>query len=447
MPHEIDSSQPICVLGLWHLGSVTAAALADLGFDVKAYDPSSEIVANLKKGTPPLFEPGLETLITAHLKNSRLHFESDLKSAVAGARIVLITYDTPVNENDQPQLEIIEETLLSILPFAESDSLILISSQIPVGSCERWQRLIDREKPNRNIDIVYSPENLRLGQALELYKNPDMLILGYATESARRKAELFYRWTTAKKFFVSWETAEMAKHALNAFFATSISFANELGALCEAAGADGLAIAKILKQDKRIGAKAQVTPGLGFAGGTLARDITALQNLGEKLGVPTTLLDQVLQINRKQTERLVNLAEQHSENGLQGKTFTVLGLTYKAGTSTLRRSVAIELIRILVSRGAVVKAHDPKADLSECHGPAKFEFCRNPYSATEDSSGIFLLTDWPEYQNLDYGRIKKSMRSPFILDAKNFLSHLNLQKLGFVCVEVGRGQTEEEKVK
>ena len=433
----------VCVIGLWHLGLVSAACLAELGHDVVAADPDEKLIADLKRGKLPLFEPGLEDLIQKMAGSARLHFENNLQTAVSGVKTVLITYDTPVDEKDQADLALFEKTMQTILPSLDRDAVLIINSQVPVGSSENWQRVIDEARPDGSIDLVYSPENLRLGQALSLFKQPDMIVVGADTERAKSKAEEFYGVFPVEKIFVSRRTAEMAKHALNTFFATSISFANEIGNLCDAVGADGFQVAQILKKDSRIGAKAQVRPGLGFAGATLARDIRALQSLGKKTGTTTALMDTVFEINEKQTGRVVKIVEEYFEENLGDKTFTILGLTYKPGTSTLRRSVSIEIMKRLHAKGARIQAHDPKADLSEYRGEKFFQLNRDVYAACQGSHGILVLTEWPEYQELDYGRIKKVMAGSFFLDAKNHLSEKKLELLGFNYLQIGRGQLKE----
>lgn len=434
----------VSVIGLWHLGIVSAAGLADMGFDVIAYDPDKKRIADLRRGIPPLYEPGLEELVKRHLAAGRLRFEENFKNAVSEADTILLTYDTPVDEDDHPNLLLLDQTIEELAPVIKSGALLIIHSQIPLGTSERWQGEIEKMRRGAGIDLITSPENLRLGQAIELFKNPDMIVIGSGSDSAKMKAESFYGGFKSEKFFVSWRTAEMAKHALNVFFATSISFANELGLLCDRVGADGIEIAHILKKDSRIGKKAQVRPGLGFAGGTLARDLRALQKIGERSGVPTPLVNSVFEINRRQISRVVEILEEYFEGELSGKTVTLFGLTYKPGTSTLRRSASLEIIDCLQGKGVHVKAHDPKADLSELK-QINFEFSRDPYEAAKNADALVLLTEWPEYRELDFSRVKKNMKQPVILDTKNHLDGNSLKKLMFEYYEIGRGQLAKLK--
>ena len=432
----------VCVVGLWHLGLVSATGLAEQGYEVVGVDSNADLISDLSQGCLPLFEPGLEELIKAGLSSRRLRFESNLV-VVSQTETILVTYDTSVDENDEVDLTALEETFTEMIPRLRRDSLVIMNSQVPVGSCEDWQRKIEESRPGESIDLVYSPENLRLGQAVSLFKRPDMIVIGAATERARKKAEDFYQIFPVEKFYVSLRTAEMAKHALNAFFATSISFANELGNLCDTVGADGLQIAQILRADSRIGAKAQVRPGLGFAGATLARDLRVLQKVGKVEGVPTILFDSVLEINKRQIDRVAKLVEDYFEGKLRDKMISVLGLTYKPGTSTLRRSASLEIMKRLHSKGARLSAHDPKADMKEYSGEPFFKFSGDPYKACQGSQALLLLTEWPEYKDLDYLKIKKSMALPFILDAKNHLDGEKLKELGFIYLQIGRGQLQE----
>ncbi len=430
----------VCVAGLWHLGLVTAAGLAEHGRDVVGVDSSAARAAELALGRLPVFEPGLAELVKTGVAAGRLKFESDLAAAASRAGAVMIAYDAPVDDKDDVDLAELESALDAMIPRLRPGALVIVNSQVPAGTCGAWRKRIEEARPGEAVDLVYSPENLRLGQALALFKNPDMIVIGADSERARAKAEEFYRPFPADKIFTSLRTAETAKHALNAFFATSVSFANELGDLCEALGADGQQIAAILKKDGRIGSKAQVRPGLGFAGATLARDVRVLQKLGRREGVATTLFDSVLAVNARRNERIVRLVSDRFGGRLSGRAIAVLGLTYKPGTSTLRRSASLEIIKGLSGKGAKVRAHDPKADAGELTGSSFFEFCPDAYSACRGGDAILLLTEWPEYKDLDFRRIKESMTaSPFLLDAKNHLDGARLTELGFDYLQIGRG--------
>jgi UDPglucose 6-dehydrogenase len=436
----------VCVIGLWHLGLVTAAALSEMGNNVIGTDINTDVVTDIENGKLPVYEPGLEELISSERASSRLTFSADLMSSVKKANTIFIAYDTPVDENDQADLTIIEKSIVTILPWLQQNALVVINSQVPIGCCERWRHLFKARRPDDNVELIYQPENLRLGQSLSIFRNPDFLVIGHEGNVARKRATDFYNDFTCEKFFVSLRTSEMAKHTLNSFFATSISFANEIGNLCDAVGADGLVVSNILKKDSRIGKKAQVRPGLGFAGATLARDLKSLQIAGTQAHVPTSLIDTVFDINVRQVDVVANFVEQHLGQGLPGLTISIFGLTYKAGTSTLRRSLSIELIKRFRRQGIRIKAHDPQAAIGKYPKTVDFEFSRNPYKTVEESNGIVLLTDWPEYRKLNFDRIKDLMAHPTIIDARNFLNRDELKALGFKYIEIGRGQFFETSI-
>ena len=437
----MKSNNPkVCVIGIWHLGSVTAACLADLGCNVIGVDNDKTRVDNLNKAIPPLFEPGLADLMLKGIKAKRLEFTADLKSALVGANFAIIGFDTKVDDNDQVDLSEINQTTQQLADWLQNGTIIIISSQIPVGTSEIVKSIIKSQKPKLDFDVAYVPENLRLGQAISRFMNPERIVIGADNEVTLNKVEAFFSVIKDQKLKMNLRSAEMTKHALNAFLATSISFANEIANICDEVGADALKVAAALRSDSRIGPKALLKPGLGFAGGTLARDIKVLQKLGKEAGYETRLIDGVFEVNRQQNKMIAGKLEK-IYGSVQNLTVGVFGLTYKAGTSTLRRSASLEIIKDLVSRGAKIKAYDPKADLREIQGPIEFEFCSDPFEAAKGTDALIFVTDWPEFRELDFTRIKTLMKKPVLIDAQNMLDSESLIQKGFVYLGVGRGQT------
>jgi UDPglucose 6-dehydrogenase len=429
--------EPICVVGLWHLGCVVAACWAELGHRVVGVDPSAPAVEALRAGKPPIFEPGLAELIRENAQAERLTFTTDVVQAARGTRFVFITFDTPVDDDDRPDLGPLERALDALAPALERGAIVVVSSQVPVGTCRRWRQRLRAASPHGEVDLVYSPENLRLSEALACYLHPDRIVLGADDAVAAAQVRELFAPMTAPVLTMTLPSAEMAKHALNGFLATSVSFANEIATLCEASGADVLAVAEALRTDPRIGRRAFLSPGLGFAGGTLARDVQVLTQVGKAAHVATPLLDGVLDVNRRRPglvlRRLTDVL-----GGVTGRTIGVLGLTYKAGTSTLRRSVALDVIASLVGAGARVKAFDPAADLAELDGRAKFEVAPDAYAAAHGASALVVLTEWPEFHGLDFDHIRGVMAQPVILDGKNLLADLDLAARGFRYLGIGR---------
>jgi len=436
----------VCVIGLWHLGSVVSACLADLGYFVVGVDGDYKRVEGLNKGIPPLFEPGLNELIIKNIKLKKLSYTTELDYALRGSSYVFVAFDTPVNDKDEVDLSEIFDTSRELAKYLENDSVIIVSSQAPVGACEKIKTIIRQSNPSIDFDVAYSPENLRLGQAIKRFINPEMIVIGADNTSTLDKVETFFSVIDAPKVRMNLRTAEMTKHALNAFFATSVSFINEIANICDEVGADALQISTALQLDPRIGQKAMLKPGLGFAGGTLARDLKILRKLGSKFGYETRLIDAVLTINEEQNRLVVKKLERIYDS-LKNLTIGVLGLTYKAGTSTLRRSVALEIIRDLVNAGSIVKAYDPKVSPEEIRLHQEFEFHDDVYAVAKEADALFVITDWPEFKDLDFDLIKSVMKNPVIIDARNMLDDVKLVKKGFLYFGIGRGQKPEKSLR
>jgi UDPglucose 6-dehydrogenase len=432
-------NQKVCVIGIWHLGSVYSTCLADLGYLVVGVDKDLKVVNDLNRGIPPIFEPGLQELLTNNINSGRLSYTTDLSQAAKGSSFVLITFDTPVNEKDEVDLSEIFATAKELAGCVENGSIVIVSSQIPVGTCDQLKLLIKQNNPSLDFDIACSPENLRLGQAIECFKNPQRIVIGADSDPTLDRVEALFEVIAVPKLRMNLRTAEMTKHALNAFLATSISFANQIANLCDEVGANALKIAAALQSDARIGPNLPLLPGLAFGGGTLARDLKILKKLGENSACETPLINGVLRVNQQQNG-LVARKLQKIYGSVKNLTVGILGLTYKAGTSTLRRSAALEIIEDLTNGGAKIKAYDPKADLGEVKLHQEFQFCTDPYEVARGSDALVIVTDWPEFKNLDFDLIKSLMKKPVLIDAKNMLDDEQLIGKGFLYMGVGRGK-------
>jgi UDPglucose 6-dehydrogenase len=432
------SAQRVCVIGLWHLGLVTAACLADLGRTVVGFDRDPDLIDGLRRHRLPLFEPGLEELIATGMQRERLWFTADSQEALAGARHAIIAYDTKVDEQDESDLSQVIAAASLLAEHLEDGSTVVVSSQVPVGTCQRIQAAIRRGKPSRTFGIAYVPENLRLGQAIERFKKPEMIVIGSDDAAAARAANELLAGIEGPRVVVGIRTAEMIKHAVNAFLATCISFGNEMANLCDEVGADALEVARALHLDGRVGPLAPLRPGLGFAGGTLARDLKTLKKLGRRNGTGAPLIEAVLRVNERQN-RVVTQKLRKVYGSLEGLTVGVLGLTYKPGTSTLRRSAALEIIGKLTAGGAAVRAHDPRVNLEELPAIPSFEFCPDPCAVADGSDALVIVTEWPEFRRLDFGAMKRSMRHAVLVDAQNMLDAGEMTRVGFRYLGVGRG--------
>lgn len=426
-------------MGLWHQGTVAAACFADLGYEVIAADADKEKIRELNEGKAPLFEPGLNELIKKNISSGRLKFSDDIPNSIKGIKNILIMLDIPVDENDKSNLTEFFKTCEEIAPNLEDDSTVVVTAQVPVGTCEKISEIIKARNSNAKIGIAYVPENLRLGQAINLFPNPALPVIGSDNKKTSENVEEIFSILGKKWEKTSLRTAEMVKHALNAFIGSSIVFGNELGNLCDAVGADGKKLAELLRLEPRIGQKAMIFPGLAFSGGTLARDIQTLRETGKKHNVETRFFDGVWESNKSQNKIIIKKLGRIF-GSLKGLNIAVLGLTYKPDTSTLRRSAALEIISDMVSNGINVKAHDPKADRNEIANHPEFEFFDDTYECIKNASALIIITGWKEYKNLDFVKIRDNMAIPKIIDVNNFLDEDKLKEIGFDYYGVGRGK-------
>lgn len=417
----------VCVLGLWHLGTVTAACLAAGGHSVVGLDFDASTINSLQAGQPPLFEPGLEELVKRGLAEGNLSFTTDVAQATKEAELIWVAYDTPVDEDDQADVEFVVERLMKLFPYINAGTLILISSQLPVGTTRRLEQMYSSAYPQKKISFAYSPENLRLGKAIQVFTEPDRVIVGLrivgdgssATADRERIAELFRPFTAAIEW-MSVESAEMTKHALNAFLATSVTFINEVAAICEQVGADAKEVERGLKSEARIGPKAYLGPGAAYAGGTLARDMAFLEQLGATHNQSTHLLSAV-RVSNADHRKWIHRKLKALLGELRDRKIAVLGLTYKPGTSTLRRSDSVELCEWLHEQGAQVQAHDPAIQSLPDDLAQKIELCKTPTAALEDAVALVLATGWPDYRTLTADTILSAMREPVVVDPNRFL--------------------------
>lgn len=421
----------ICVQGLWHLGTVFAACLADIGHNITAFDYEKKIVDKLQCGEPPIFEPGLAGLVQKGLRTSRLHFTADPQEALSRVNILWIAYDTPVDADDEADSEFVKEQIKKSLPYLPSGAVILVSSQLPIGSIFALEQNTQNICPEKQLMFCCSPENLRLGNALATFTNPDRLIIGYRSEKAKKILQPFLETITTHLKWMKVESAEMTKHALNAFLATSVVFANEIASFCEVTGADAAEVAEGLKSDKRIGPGAYLSPGGPFAGGTLARDVQYLRHIGCSYHIEAPLVGAIKNSNdlhkkwvyRKLNQLFTNLSE------IQ---IAVWGLTYKPGTDTLRRSEAVSLVDWLLSQNAIVRVHDPAVQALPEKWTNKVQRFSDPLAALAGASVLVMAVPWPEYRKVVLPQINSPL---IIIDASGFLSSWqNLENVSLFTV-------------
>jgi UDPglucose 6-dehydrogenase len=419
----------IVVLGLWHLGSVTAACCAK-HFQVVGLDFDAANIAKLNSGHAPLLEPGLDELVAAGLAAKKLSFTTDAKIACENADILWLTYDTPVNDADESDVEFVLGNLRRALPHLPKGALVLISAQLPVGTCAK----LENEFPQ--FHFACSPENLRLGKAIDSFEKAERAVVGIRTDAKKVLLEELFKPFAAQTIFMRTESAEMVKHALNSFLALSITFINEVARLCEHTGADAKEVSLGLKSEPRIGPKAYLGPGGPFAGGTLARDVVTLTKLAGKTGEKISVIPAIKQSNdlhrgwafRRLQTRL---------GKLRGKKIAVLGLTYTTNTDTLRRSAAIELCKQLLRTGAKVSAFDP-AIKNLPKEFSKVQLAPEISIALKDADAAVVCTEWPQFRHADWLKITSQMNAKVFVDANRFLEKELKSIAGVEHLSVGR---------
>jgi UDPglucose 6-dehydrogenase len=428
----------VCVQGLWHLGSVTAACLASVGHEIVGLDPDQTVISSLNEGKAPLFEPDLNPLIVKGIQSGRLRFTSDMATACKDAEVLWVTFDTPVDEDDVADINFVLNQVKSALMLLSDGALVLVSSQLPVGSIAILENYAKEIALNKRISFASSPENLRLGKALNVFLHPDRIIVGTRSIEDCVALETLLSPITEKIEWMSVESAEMTKHAINAFLATSVTFANEIAAICELVGADAKEVERGLKSESRIGPKAYLSPGGPFAGGTLARDIEFLGGISKDRQLLTPLLSSVRLSNdahKKWVQR--KLLERFPD--LSGIRVAIWGLTYKAGTDTLRRSLSVELVDWLLERGAMVQVYDPAAKEFPINWANQVKKC---VSAHENIEGIEVLvvgTDWPEFKDAARRLSKLENSNLLVIDANRHLQE-SLRETAIAYLSVGSRQ-------
>jgi UDPglucose 6-dehydrogenase len=429
------ASVRICVYGLWHLGSVTAACLADAGFPTIGLDPQLQTIAGLSQGRPPLFEPGLEALTRAGLATGRLSFTSD-PASVADVDVVWVTFDTPVDDDDRADAAAVIRSVEGLFPHLKNGAVVLVSSQLPVGSTYMLEKAFAAVARGRRVAFAYSPENLRLGKAIDVFTHPERIIIGTRDPHARTMLEPMLARFCSTLIWISIESAEMTKHALNAFLATSVTFMNEIATVCEQVGADAAEVELALRSEPRIGQRAYIRPGAAFAGGTLARDVMFLTGIGSQHDLTLPLLSAIIPSNKHHRQWSLNQLLARL-GGLAGRRIAVLGLTYKPGTDSLRRSPGVKLCRQLVAEGAIVSAHDPAAEPLPVSFAADLVRTETAAAALDRAEAVVIATEWPDYRALTPEELFAAMVRPLILDQGRFLADRLAGDARFQYVTVG----------
>jgi UDPglucose 6-dehydrogenase len=430
----------IAVIGTGYVGLVTGACFAEFGVDVTCVDIDAGKIARLIAGEMPIYEPGLEQLVTKNMQSGRLRFTTDLKQAVEQALVVFLAVGTPPKSDGCPDLSFVESAARSVAEHMNGYKVIVTKSTVPIGTGEYLRKLIRQHlKSNLNFGIVSNPEFLREGAAINDFMRPDRVVVGSRDEEAVAIMRDLYRplYLIEVPFVVtSLEAAELTKYAANAFLATKISFINEIANLCESIGCDVHDVARAIGMDRRIGNKF-LHPGPGFGGSCFPKDTQALASVAREFGRDSIIVDAVIEVNRRQRQAMIPKIEKLLGE-VNGKTVAILGLAFKPETDDMREAPAIDIISGLLERGATIRAYDPVAMSEAAKVLPKVSFADDEYEAVTNADALVFMTEWNQFRALDMGRVRDLMKSPRIADLRNIYDPADMRELGFEYVGVGR---------
>jgi UDPglucose 6-dehydrogenase len=428
----------ICVIGTGYVGLVTGTCFADLGNNVRCLDIDPERIDKLQKNIMPIYEPGLEQLVSQNVKAGRLTFTTDYQAALKDVQIAFIAVGTPSGVDGEADLQYVRTVAEAIADIVDTPIIIVNKSTVPVGTGDWVADVINKRRAGKPLDyhVVSNPEFLREGSAINDFMSPDRVVLGSLERSAAEKVSVLYATLRCPILITDLRTAEMIKYASNAFLATKISFINEMSNICEELGADVTQVARGMGLDKRIGPEF-LDAGLGWGGSCFPKDVKALAHMAVLHGTHPQLLQAVMDINRNQRRRVV-LHLRKELGSLNEKVIGVLGLSFKPNTDDIRESPPLEVIHLLQNEGAKVKAYDPQSMELVGKFEKQIQLCENPYQVADGADALILATMWNEFKQLDFARIKTSMKQPVVVDGRNLWDPETMRQLGFIYYGVGR---------
>lgn len=431
----------IVLVGAGYVGLVSAACFAEFGLNVVCVDNDEGKIERLRRGAIPIFEPGLEVLVTSNAEAGRLSFTTDLKSSVKGAAAVFIAVGTPSRRGDgHADLTHVYGAAKEIAENLNGYTVIVTKSTVPVGTGDEVERIIRAIRPDAQFDIVSNPEFLREGSAINDFMRPDRIVIGTDSERAQAVMRKLYRvlYLIETPFvFASRTTAELIKYASNAYLATKITYINELADLCEVVGANVHDVARGIGLDGRIGRKF-LHAGPGYGGSCFPKDTLALVRTGQTVGSPLRIVETVIDINETRKKRMAEKIIAACGGSVDGKTIAVLGLTFKPNTDDMRDAPSLVIVPALRESGAHVRVFDPEGMEEAKKSFTGVTWCTNPYEAIEGADATTILTEWNEFRGLDISRLKATMKQPLIVDLRNIYSPADMAAHGIDYVSVGR---------
>ncbi len=433
----------IAVAGTGYVGLVTGVVFADLGNEVLCVDIDLAKVDAINKGQSPIYEPGLDEMLQRNLEEGRIQATTDLDAATREAEVIFICVGTPPTATGEPDLKYVDAAAATIGRAMNGYKIIVNKSTVPVGTGDRVRRIIEQHRTEpHEFDVVSNPEFLREGSAVHDTLNPDRIVIGADNPRAAMKIVELFAPLERPMLITNLATAEIIKYASNTFLALKISFINAIADLCERTGADVTQVAKAMGYDQRIG-HAFLQAGLGFGGSCFPKDVQAFAHTVQRYQLDPTLFQQILSINDSRPVEFVKRIRERLGD-LQGRTVGLLGLAFKPNTDDIREARSLEVIRLLLQAGATVKAYDPVAMPRVQVLFPDVIYCRNAYEVAEDADALALITEWNEFRQLNFERIRSTMRQPNLFDGRNLYDPQRLRKLGFYYYGIGRASENGE---
>ena len=429
----------IAIIGSGYVGLVTGTCFADLGNNVICIDNNVEKVNMLKKGIIPIYEPGLDNLVKVNMKEGRLEFSDDIAYGVKKSEVIFICVGTPPKEDGSADLTAIENVAKEIGANLNNYKLIVEKSTVPVQTGQWLRNTIEKYNINKiDFNIASNPEFLKEGTAINDFMKPDRVVIGVNDDRAAQILVKLYEPLNAPILVTDINSAEIIKHASNAFLSMKISFINAIANICDLSGADVKKVAKGIGLDERIG-ETFLNAGIGFGGFCFPKDLDAFIAISNKLGYEFNLLKEVRNINNNQKLLPVKKLEKIYSD-FKGLNVGVLGLAFKPNTDDMRLAPSIDIINALISKGANVKAYDPVAmDNAKNIFKEKITYCKNAYDVAKDVDALIFVTEWNEFRYLDFLKVKSLMKDNIIIDGRNLFEPIKMEKLGFRYFGVGRG--------
>lgn len=428
----------IAVVGTGYVGLVTGACLADIGHQVTCVDIDAQKIERLKQGIIPIFEPGLDHVVLSNVKAGRLNFTTSLPSVLGDAEVAIIAVGTPSREDGYADMQYVYAVADEIGRNIKKYTVVVDKSTVPVGTGREVENII-KKYYSGEFAVVSCPEFLREGSAVADFSNPDRIVIGARDDKSAQVMLDLFKPVKGEKVVTTVESAELIKYASNAFLATKISFINEIAQICERTGADIEEVAYGLGLDNRVGPKF-LHAGIGWGGSCFPKDVRALDHIAGNHGYDFRLLKSVIEVNNNQRSSFVDKIVSQL-NGVSGKRLAVLGLAFKGNTDDVRDSAALDIIAMLQEKGAVIAAFDYEAaeNAKKSLGDVPVEYAKDPYEAMNGADALIIATEWPEFRNLDWKKVKETLKAPVIFDGRNLLKPQRMrEEFGFTYTSIGR---------